>query len=563
MSGVITCTRVGLLVRADAWYPWMDDVLSAKLYDAGAVWEDKNGEKHRGLSYHKELFRRDGNAVLFPFGLCKKFEKKAKEHGMSVSFSDARKAPKLTLDSSVLDAEYRFKQKEALNLLLTADHGIVLCATGYGKSWLIKKLVQAQPTAQFVVVTPRSEVVRELYNGLVELIGKDQVGKLCGGTPKTEERKRVVVSTASSMKRARLEDCDYLLFDEVHGVGPGRTAETLLARVGHARMFGFTASLHRGDGGVAIIKALFGEPILEVSFQEAVDQKMIVPIKLYMPEFNGSYHPRVTGILAIDERCHYWRNRERNELIADMASNLPDSAQCLITVKTLEHAIYLHTISALSDYTVIHYGKTIPPKKRRTPWTPETVEQLYLHPDKYETWFNPDKNAFKVLDQDNRPHILYLVRLSDRCVFHIDNVVGKEISAESAFKRYSRYDDGEAFGAVVEIPVTINGVSVDKYAMTSKQRAALIQAFADRDIKKVISTYTLREGVNIANLEYLIRADGATSNVVNTQFPGRACRLAEGKKQAVLIDLFDTFTPWAKERSITRLKQYKAKGWTV
>ena len=97
--------------------------------------------------------------------------------------------------------------------------------------------------------------------------------------------------------------------------------------------------------------------------------------------------------------------------------------------------------------------------------------------------------------------------------------------------------------------------------MTSKQRAALIQAFADRDIKKVISTYTLREGVNIANLEYLIRADGATSNVVNTQFPGRACRLADGKKQAVLIDLFDTFTPWAKERAITRLKQYKAKGW--
>lgn len=94
MSGVITCTRIGLLVRADAWYPWMADVLSAKLYDAGAVWEDKNGEKHRGLSYHKELFRRDGNAVLFPFGLLKKFEKKAKEHGMSVSFSDARKAPR-------------------------------------------------------------------------------------------------------------------------------------------------------------------------------------------------------------------------------------------------------------------------------------------------------------------------------------------------------------------------------------------------------------------------------------------------------------------------------------
>ena len=549
-----------------------EDIFTVKLYDAGAVWEDDYGEKHRGLHYKKPMFNRtpDGG-VVFPHGMYKALERKANAYKISISLKDGRAVTGnlRNVRRDLLNGDFRYKQREALELLLNKDSGIILCATGYGKSWLIKQLVKVLPDARFVITTPRTSVVQELYQGLVEICGKDQVGKLCGGTKKTEEEKRIQVSTTSSLKRAALKTCDYLLFDEVHGVGPGKTTEILMSEVGHARMFGFTASLHRGDGGVAIIRSLFGDPLMEVSFQEAVRHDMVVPIKLYMPEFDCGYCPRLSGILAIDERTHYWRNRARNNFFAEVACSLPETAQRLITVKSLEHAIYLHTISSLSDYTVIHFGKTKPPKKVRRAWTYEEIQKLCGEVDKNPTilsWFNPEKLAFSVM-KEGRHHVLFFdleTAGSTNPCFRLDRRKnGEIISSKQAFEQFTSVYDGEAFGYCKEMPVMVNGVDVSNYSMSTKKRQELIQAFADRDIKKVISTYTLREGVNIAGLEYLLRADGATSDIVCTQFPGRSCRKAEGKKRAVLIDLFDTFSPWAKQRSIIRLNQYKKKGWTT
>lgn len=49
--------------------------------------------------------------------------------------------------------------------------------------------------------------------------------------------------------------------------------------------------------------------------------------------------------------------------------------------------------------------------------------------------------------------------------------------------------------------------------------------------------------------------------MICTQFPGRLSRLQEGKKVAMLIDLYDDFNSWVRLRSELRMKHYRAKGW--
>lgn len=68
--------------------------------------------------------------------------------------------------------------------------------------------------------------------------------------------------------------------------------------------------------------------------------------------------------------------------------------------------------------------------------------------------------------------------------------------------------------------------------------------------------------VNFPHLRILIRADGATSKIMGIQIPGRLSRLDEDKDCGYLIDVADTFCPWASRRAIVRKKLYDEQKWT-
>jgi superfamily II DNA or RNA helicase len=89
----------------------------------------------------------------------------------------------------------------------------------------------------------------------------------------------------------------------------------------------------------------------------------------------------------------------------------------------------------------------------------------------------------------------------------------------------------------------------------------MLQAFAKGTLKYIISTYVFRQGCNFPDLQVLIRADGATSEVMGIQIPGRVARLAEGKKFAYLIDVDDVFDSWAEGRAKKRKELYDKQKW--
>ena len=105
-------------------------------------------------------------------------------------------------------------------------------------------------------------------------------------------------------------------------------------------------------------------------------------------------------------------------------------------------------------------------------------------------------------------------------------------------------------------------LNVEQYKMKQKDLDIMRGAFSKGTLRFIISTTVFRQGVNFPHLQVLIRADGATSQVMGIQIPGRLSRLDENKDYGYLIDVDDDFCPWARRRAINRETLYKDQKWT-
>lgn len=542
----IKVVRVNQHCWVDRLYDFMVPVLTMHLIDSSPQ-KDENGNRIVGVvKYDKPAYWVDSDGgVLFLAGLFDDFKKAAEKNGYTVEYIDGRNPNPLDIKPQLenLTADLRYKQADVLQQIMTQDKGIIKCSVGFGKSFIIKLVCMLYPKARIVIITKAKLVVDQIYKDIAKTLGSAAVGKLSSGTATTEEMKRVVVATNRSAQRAPLDSCDFLLFDEVHNVGDNQIYELLRTSVGGARMFGFTASLERGDGALGLIKGLFGKVVAECTYEEAQQHHMVTPIKAIMPKYEHRPITKMTDMQVINKRIHYWQNWQRNQFIAQMASDTPADAQTIITVETLEHAIFLHKQQALKDWPIIHAGDVERGKEISTPYTLDTAPTII--------------ECSRV--SDNSKCILTLYSGDSRTPpCFTDN--GKFVTFYEAM---TSYVDANSLPICNRYrrPVLVGGEDVSKYAMKKKQVTQLVESFAAGEIKKAIATTVIKEGINLHHLRVLIRADGASSPVFNTQVPGRLSRLQEGKDFTLLLDPWDDDNDWVRGRSMARMRLYKQQGW--
>ena len=581
--------RVKTLIHVDKWQPWLSPLLKTKLV--------RYVEGQREVYTEKLYVRPEGDpGGYFAAGFLDDVVDAAKSHGLEVKYADLREYPEHAYDTDpeALRVQLRFKQDEAIQAITEHDKGIIKCSTGFGKSFIIKCLTILYPNARFVITTEAASVVQSLYDQLVAVHGKANVGLIKGGTKSTEEQKRIQVSTTKSILRSQIRTCDILLFDEVHNCGNNIITELLMNNVDHARMFGFTASLWRGDKAEDLIKGLFGKVITEVSYQEAVEHNLVVPIKALMIPCNTKER-QVTDSMMLDKKFNYFCNRGRNELIAEVAHEIPDDEQTLIMVSTLEHAVRLHEF--LPEYTVCHGGNGVR-VKRNKPWTPDNAPEVVTVVSKSKGTVDILRKAvnglgitmYSVLQRTS--DFMSLSKFSalsgipaatlleaDKAydvggeLYISQPVLGKDtkafakcIETDKTITLSKLYSDclqmdGSPCGAPQMVDRHIGDADMSQYRLKPKDITKIRKDFEAGTLKKLIATNIFSEGVNFVHLKYLIRADGEVSKISNTQIPGRLSRLCEGKTCAYLFDFIDHFSPWAYQRSIVRFKDYKENGW--
>jgi len=99
------------------------------------------------------------------------------------------------------------------------------------------------------------------------------------------------------------------------------------------------------------------------------------------------------------------------------------------------------------------------------------------------------------------------------------------------------------------------------HELTPKQRSELTEKFRRGELTKVIATSVWNRGVDFKHLEVLIRGDGYTTKIANTQIPGRVSRVYPTKECAYVVDFWDEFHPRFLFRSRTRKRIYSKFGW--
>ena len=501
----------------------------------------------------------------FPAGLLPRALDFLSSRGHTYEFEDFRDITRLKPkpDFSRV-SELRPGQGEALIQIAHADCGIIVAATAFGKSFIITQAAKMYPDLRFLVVSPRVAVVNSLYERLVEECGVDEVGRVGGG--KRVLGRRVTVSTARSMHKVDPSEVDILFFDEVHGVGDNDVAKTI-GYYDDCRRFGFTASPVRGDKSEMCMEALFGRFLVEVSYQEAVDLGNVVPIDVYMVRVGG-FTIRTDNSSYKNKRLSYWTNEPRNKIIAKVARKVPEDQQCLIFVETLEHAVHLHKL--LPEYTMVHFGAVkldyLAYEWRRMSQAQASRSGGWARTGDGSTW-----RLSTVEDIHNGTPIYCWAcsRKTDKKFKEAAAAAGREIRFLGRLQAFDEIADQgiadvkEGDYYLIKQEEYILDVPKSSLKLTAKQKEELRRKFESGELKKVIATTTWKEGVDFEQLETVIRADGSSSKVVNTQMPGRLSRLFEGKASGKLIDFRDEFNDWARNRTNVRLRVYREHQWSV
>jgi superfamily II DNA or RNA helicase len=314
------------------------------------------GKKKSVRSIPKQLYRLDSvGRCVCGFGFYKKICDLLENNGFGVYFVNSdlpvhRRQRPLCYKSDWSNVENKFnfypRQRECLEQIAKNPCGVVHAVTGFGKMVLIAMVCALFPFAKIDIVTRRRDLVKKLKSFLSKWI--PNVGQVGAGSLDIQN---VTVYTASSLHHSDFS-ADFLLADEGHELMSDETSKWLV-KYRNTRNFLFTASpTGRSDNTDMRMESLFGPIIFYISYPEAVDLGLVVPIKVEWSDVLLPSNPCLGFDGVVKERRGIWQNEARNEIIARKARSFGDQDQVQIFVKTVEHAIYLK--KHLPEFTLVY-----------------------------------------------------------------------------------------------------------------------------------------------------------------------------------------------------------------
>lgn len=336
--------RSGNLIRVTPAYK---AVLAQRLYYDR---RDQQGPGRKAVITPVYLFQEENGSLVVPAGLTRRVVQALRECNIEVVYNDLRSS---TLGEPVyenLDL-LRELQPDVITTLVVNDMCQIEAPTGLGKSFLIRQIPKLWPLARIIITSPFSGIIRQTYAELKEVFPQS-VGMI--GDGKYEPGRRITCALTQSLAKCDLPNADIIIFDEVHRAAAPATAENL-AVAQKARMYGFSANATgRSDKADLETEAMFGPPLIRISYQEGQATGNIAPMRvLVMP---CETLPHVDCSDATLERWCLWRNDSRNNLVKEaldlVFAKYSNDLQVLITVAKVEHAVHLAQL--LPDFALVY-----------------------------------------------------------------------------------------------------------------------------------------------------------------------------------------------------------------
>lgn len=276
----------------------------------------------------------------FPTGLLKRvltFLTLTEPGPPEVQFQDIRRNVARSIQTKINDAhalQFKpyFAQLEAVNAAARAKRGIISMPTGTGKSYVIALLI-ARLGLRTLVVVPSLEIKKQLSEGLLNAL---------------ESMSGITVENIDSNALKTATEYDCLIVDEAHHVAAS-TYQRLnkTAWTGIRYRYFFTATPFRNQTEEQLLfEGISGQIIYQLSYKDAVSQKLIVPIEAYYIDLPKQNTDAYTWAQVYSELVV--KNDYRNEVIANLAMDLAISGRkILVLVKEVAHGAAISKISGM------------------------------------------------------------------------------------------------------------------------------------------------------------------------------------------------------------------------
>ena len=254
-----------------------------------------------------------------------------------------------------------------------------------------------------------------------------------------------------------------------------------------------------------------------------------------------NFKPSEIGFIIYDE-CHgaFGEARSADLLRFDKSVRYGMSATIENEFTGMHHyleAIFGPVVCKITDQEVEELGRVSPLNVyildvESGPEPDSKTQDLTM--ERHGIWYNRARNKLAKAVVDLVPDDQQLV-IFVRTKFHLDHIV------EFFFPNFAVYHG----------------------KLKPKEKKKILEGFNSGEIKRIISTDSLSEGVDPKALFVTINMNWMQSNVSVVQKAGRNRRLADGKGFGVVVDFNDNWNPRFERKAKNKLSKYYNRGYTI
>ncbi len=311
--------------------------ISSSALSHGLEWNlrvaaEENADRFEEISAKFEQIFNHPNSVRLSNEWIDSYQKKIKNQPVILF-------PELEQEKPLLPPEPNFIQKEALVALKQTrvngyKRGVVVLATGLGKTWLAAFDCLQSKSAKVLFVAHREEILAQAEYTFVRILPEAKVGRYAGASRQIDVD-MLFASIQTLGKKYHLEKFptdhfDYIVIDEFHHAS-ARTYQQLLAHFNPGFLLGLTATPERTDQ-VDILALCDDNLVYRRDMYDGISSGLLCPFFYYgiadeevdyqsIPWRNGKFDPdELLNQLATKARAKHaftrWKELKQSRTLA-------------------------------------------------------------------------------------------------------------------------------------------------------------------------------------------------------------------------------------------------------
>jgi superfamily II DNA or RNA helicase len=303
------------------------------------------------------------NKMVFPTGLLPRIKKFLKSYKIDFKVVDQRNNIVHGKELKIYEYKPRYYQKEALEVALKNERGIIRAATGSGKT-VLAAMITAKYNVPTMIYVVGKDLLHQFHREFEKCLGI-KIGII--GDNNCDIQKINICSiwtaiTAFNLKtKVSLDDEDWTpeiinidskqkkliknaiqnsnlaIYDEAHFLATDTVQSIFKASKNCRYLFGLSGTDWRDDGTDLLLESICGERIYNLPASKLIEEGYLVTPKIILFKV-PKYHTKLSANYSSVYKKYITENDIRNKMIENTARKLiSDGRKVLILVRFLPH----------------------------------------------------------------------------------------------------------------------------------------------------------------------------------------------------------------------------------